>query len=991
MNPQAGPSKPITLRRDRTDRRQYQSCDRCRKARRGCDAVSLGIDPFDRGDLTPSSHTRRHGCSRCKNLNQECTFDWLKSIPRQVLPRRLTEKRKLSEQSSRDRPCPVGVFSSTRIASQPESSDTGINVDDVDTDLGLEALSVPVYGLPLTVDHQLRSIWPPTLLDQANAESFFDGMYGFVSVQELGQDDAFGGQGQSYGPKSTAVREEPAFWIEDDNDRIVQTRERFGHDQAIETAWGDERYSSQQGSSGLPISVVGEIEEFSFEGQHDLPEVETYQNEQRDPFLGGYLSASSAESRTTEAQLPTSLNETRRWPTMSMQEHRLADKSNKITISNDLMKIYCESLENALECWIDRETCPYRSETDIASRSHIVADRGRLPSISTTLYNRVCKLDAAFSRQRPRSLTRAEDSGSSKALKLSVMAFASQWSRTSRSLSSDMNEKTPALTSEHNHAVEPPPNSDFEASGAQEFEHLLRVSVWHESQRCLGRWRHCGSFRVILASIVLFCTHPPLDEDEWNDLPENDLDPFTSQDLEARTAVRTSLGPLGDQLTSSAPSSNATGQDVTNKLIPNLFFYSSSFYGYEGSQHLEIALGHLLDWRKAIQSSRQHQEQGSSSYSSPGSHYLIDFNLIFWLGVMCDTTRSVINQRSLIMPDTETFTSFSRATRSDFNSVMPTTLGTSSWRPGRDGRLSHPQETTRSVDIWGSYFLDIDRLWRRNLATTGKLTTSELRSQTLQRSVPLKLLFWRKVGRLQTMISSREGHPTLPTPTEIENAIKEALAVHQYWTANYSGFFTACIKEHSDLSFQFQSWYLVLVLGWNLACIILARCIDFIDGNEMSERLGQSLRATSVLTCELRRTSAYAIAEAAKVSYCPPISTVQENDPSTPALLSATSSHPALLGKSALLADPHTEKVVKALEMATETLLDCLRQWRYPAPSDSAPHLSWLYTNTSSDEISRHCVSCINALDLLKCKSDASRLTTKHLIARYRLVNGDMG
>jgi len=449
-------------------------------------------------------------------------------------------------------------------------------------------------------------------------------------------------------------------------------------------------------------------------------------------------------------------------------------------------------------------------------------------------------------------------------------------------------------------------------------------------------------------------------------------------------------------------SSNTTAQVLVNKSIPDLTLFSSSFYDHESLQHLEIGLRHLLTWRKSIISSFLHKKKGTfhaasteapcNSNTLPGSLYLSDFNLVFWLGVMCDTTSSVLNQRSLIISDTETFTSSRGVTRLDLDSVTTATFGASHWRPDVDHHHHPPGRMTQSVDIWGSYLLDADRIWRRSLVAAENPSTLPLRPKMIQQGVPLKLLFWRKLGKLQNMISSHEEQSTSsPTPTEVENAIKEALVVHQYWNENYGEFFTACTREHSNLSNQSQSWYLVLVLGWNMACLVLAQYIEFVDRNAISERLGQSLRGSSALTSELKKTSVYAIAEAARVSsYLPTTSSSlsAEEDASLAAGTSTTTSpHPALLGQSPHLWDPHTEKVVKALEIASEVLLDWLRQWRSPAASDCVLHLSWLYTNTSSDEISRRCVSCINALDLLKSKSDVARLTAQHLIVRYSQLN----
>jgi hypothetical protein len=1003
MDPRAASSGPSSRRRDRTDRRQYQSCDRCRKGRRGCDAVSLGIDPFGRSDPTTSSQIRRRGCSGCQKFNKECTFEWLRSIPRQVLPRRLKTKPKPSEQRFRDQPgfdavLPSAGLSPTHNAQQPEKTDTGTNFhDELNLNIGLDGLLLPENGLPLAVDYRLGSISRPNLSGQTAAESFSGAACDFVSSNLFDQSGF--SEDQFHGTESTGEGDDPIVWVQN-NEYTGQIYRDSSHDQIFETLWVGEAHPSSQSDPGMPIPTIDRIQTTSLEDQNDLLGLEYHHNKLQDPFLGWFPTTTSPSSCTVDGELLTNCVATQHYPTISMQEHRLADKSNKITISNDLMKIYFDTLENALECWIDVETCPYRIETDVGLRSHIVNEQTRLSSFSTTLYNRVHRLDAVFSRQRPRPLSRAEDSGSSEALKLAIMAFACQWSHSSRSSPTNLYEKTLALTDE-DHAVEPRPTSDFEASDTQEFERLLRLSVWHESQRCLSRWRYCGSFRVILASIVLFCSQQPLDEDEPNEFRENHLNPFASQDLGAGKSGHSSLGCLDDQLNSSALSSNTTAQVFANKSIPDLTLFSSSFNGHEGLQHLEIGLRQLLNWRKSIISSHLHKQNGAfhtetteapcDGNALPGSQNLSDFNRLFWLGVMCDTTSSVLNQRSLIIPDTETFTSSGGVTRLDMDSITTTTFGASRWRPDVDHHHP-PKRMTQSVDIWGSYLLDADRIWRRSLVATENLSTSQFKSKMIKQGVPLKMLFWRKVGRLQNMISSHKQQPmSSPTPTEVENAIKEALAVHQYWTVNYGEFFTACTREHLNLSIQSRSWYLVLVLGWNMACLILARYIDFVDRNAMSERLGQSLRGSSALTSELKKASAYAIAEAAGVSSCLPATSSSlsaEEDASLAAGTSTTkSSHPVLLGQSAILSDPHTEKVVKALEIASEILLDWLRQWRSPEVGDYVPHLSWLYTNTSSDEISRHCVSCINALNLLKSKSDVARLTAEHLIVRYSLLN----
>ncbi|KEF60691.1 uncharacterized protein A1O9_02252 [Exophiala aquamarina CBS 119918] len=136
-------------------------------------------------------------------------------------------------------------------------------------------------------------------------------------------------------------------------------------------------------------------------------------------------------------------------------------------------------------------------------------------------------------------------------------------------------------------------------------------------------------------------------------------------------------------------------------------------------------------------------------------------------------TSSVINRRSLIIPDTETFTISDCVTILDFDSVTAATFGASHWRPDVDHRYALPEKLTQSVDIWGSFFLDADSSWRSRLLAAAKLSVSQLNSKTVQQGVPLKLLFWRKAGKLQNTISSHEQTTSPSTPTGLRTPLKK--------------------------------------------------------------------------------------------------------------------------------------------------------------------------------------------------------------------------
>jgi len=75
-------------------RKQYQSCDHCRKRRRACDAIGLGIDPFRLSNPAEENKSSHKACTTCQKSGIECTFEWLLYRPRQNLPQGI--KRKLN-------------------------------------------------------------------------------------------------------------------------------------------------------------------------------------------------------------------------------------------------------------------------------------------------------------------------------------------------------------------------------------------------------------------------------------------------------------------------------------------------------------------------------------------------------------------------------------------------------------------------------------------------------------------------------------------------------------------------------------------------------------------------------------------------------------------------------------------------------------------------------------------------------------------------------
>ena len=73
----------------------------------------------------------------------------------------------------------------------------------------------------------------------------------------------------------------------------------------------------------------------------------------------------------------------------------------------------------------------------------------------------------------------------------------------------------------------------------------------------------------------------------------------------------------------------------------------------------------------------------------------VDFNGVFWMGIMCDTTSSLLNQRSLIIDNSET------------------SIVASPWETD-----ALQMTSTLELDIWGSHLVDVNLQRLRLLKST---------------------------------------------------------------------------------------------------------------------------------------------------------------------------------------------------------------------------------------------------------------------------------
>lgn len=84
LQPQ-GPPPPDEPLPPARKRKLYRSCDYCRKRRRACDATKLGIGPF--AQSTSDNVGPLAACTNCQKTHRICTFEWLRSLKPENVPR----------------------------------------------------------------------------------------------------------------------------------------------------------------------------------------------------------------------------------------------------------------------------------------------------------------------------------------------------------------------------------------------------------------------------------------------------------------------------------------------------------------------------------------------------------------------------------------------------------------------------------------------------------------------------------------------------------------------------------------------------------------------------------------------------------------------------------------------------------------------------------------------------------------------------------------
>lgn len=207
-------------------------------------------------------------------------------------------------------------------------------------------------------------------------------------------------------------------------------------------------------------------------------------------------------------------------PVLGVLEPSLAEKTNKFLISTSLNRIYGDTLENALLCWLTERTCPYNNEGIDRPMEH--------RTDTTNKYGMICRiqrLDRASCVLNDRPLTPRENRLASHALHATIMAFAAQWSYpSSTSMSSLSNGRVGGRGNTSYQELGQLMDAslfDFAEEKLASFDRSLQEALWNEAHRALHQAIGIDSFQVAFAQVIFGFTQRPLSREDFLRLKEH--------------------------------------------------------------------------------------------------------------------------------------------------------------------------------------------------------------------------------------------------------------------------------------------------------------------------------------------------------------------------------------------------------------------------------------------------------------------------------------
>jgi hypothetical protein len=937
--PQPQP-KANNRERHEQKRRLYRSCDHCHKHHRPCDAASPGINPPHESEPRVDSHPP--SCTNCREAGRNCSFEWLRSVAQRNLlrntKRRFDVPRHVLSQTD-------GDLSSTSV--EESTSKKRRTIADDQTHSGVTDSDSCCSEILRNVNKvsDIESTNQPTEMAQSTSELMYNNHFPehFDSPLDIPIPKLHGANTQAHGESCSTASS------------LVSPRSSFssssGDVDPFKTGWygwSPLKHSEWNSDSTIQTNEKSKISRWIEPTPSFSPPMPTFATYAMLRFQNPNLTLEQLNSRSMNPSMALSSN-----PEVNMQEGRLYETASKSFIISGLKQIYYNSLENGMLLWGTEQNCPFEEgNTRFRNWSGQEDSSALLPA---SLYQRAYQLDQALDPLRTRRLTAAENGWASRALNLAIMAFASRWSHLPMDGFSG-NPRVDDITTRDG------------MSESTEFERLLQQSLYNEAMACIERWSDCDSLRIILAQVLVFFIQKPPDEKDILEVQNRWTTIKSRGDIKEKYRAPTTTNEANKR-PDLAPETSMESSS------PDYFTTSQSFRKLMKSDSrkdsLRIALRHLLRWSPKVRTFTEQvlvhykESSGDSQVRQRAMQTSSNFNIMFWLGVMCDTASSALDRLTLTISDDDAELQFYErlSNKIPTSGIVPHNHGNSaiSSRDNPGDRLAAPK-------LWGDFLMNSQTSCQNPFWYSGAVFL-ERAEKVLREASPLKILLMRKVCDMQTTM---EGNPS---PEAVERCISETLQVCTYWHTRFDEFFSNCIAQHHTLPFRIRTWYIMLIGHWNLAYLQVANCIEQFDKQLKYETPQSALRRSSFLVFQLQKEGIYSIADIARVSYTDIITNGYDK---------GNHDYHSTCRESSLLTDPCGDIMFLALSTSCDTLLAWSQTLQSP-PDCANVQNEWLRHNVTLDELLAHCAVCIKALKVFGKQYDVATLVAKVFGERMKL------
>ncbi|KAG7407004.1 Regulatory protein alcR [Fusarium oxysporum f. sp. rapae] len=499
-------------------------------------------------------------------------------------------------------------------------------------------------------------------------------------------------------------------------------------------------------------------------------------------------------------------------PSLFTSDSLIMQSSNRYMITESLLQIYHDVLENNLACWLAEENCPYKLQVVARASPAPEPSSGATPgpsrqnpnpppewgaAWSNRMYRRVVELDRAAQSARLINLTRSESQAASRVLDLVIMAFTTQWAQGNR-----RQERFSMGTSDF--ATEA---DDLADALNQEFEESLQQSVWEQAKRALQDVVDVESYRVIYAELIFGLTQKPWASDEYQQKS------FGSKKEKGGKGIKENAMPeIIEIMSQEGP--HIYLERATRKIHALKFRFEASESGF-----METSKKHAP--RRLTEENRR------------------TIGLLYWLAVMFDTVSSSMNERPVALADED-------CQHEDADQILADSMRAA-------------QKSRRGSQRWEMELFIQDDAAKPTVGTRWPCSYDDA-MQMVAKSAPVKILIYRHLSYLQNALRKRE------CPQAIEEIIQQTTLLYRYWNMTHGAFFRDLIRHYDTVPPRIRSWFFCIAVPWHLGALMLADVLEFIDKNGYGLDQARQKRLSGNVAARIRKASAIELADLAQVT-----------------------------------------------------------------------------------------------------------------------------